>query len=64
MYFSVGVTINYKFALSLLLLIFILSVSAVSANSMDNENLLILHNFEFTNLLMIKINFLYYEVFK
>ena len=44
MYFSVGVTINYKFALSLLLLIFILSVSAVSANSMDNENSLDLVN--------------------
>ena len=43
-YFSVGVTINYKFALSLLLLILLLSVSAVSADSTDDENSLNLVN--------------------
>ena len=43
-YFSVGVTINYKFAFSLLLLILLLSVSAVSADSTDDENSLNLVN--------------------
>ncbi|WP_292777653.1 transglutaminase domain-containing protein [Methanobrevibacter sp.] len=50
-YFPVGVTINCKFALSLLLFIFILSVSAVSAEDMDDGN-----SFEVSETLDVDIN--------